>query len=191
MSGALLTLALAACSRAPGAPQAAPDQPLDAVRVALPAPGPVRAPRSEGQKPAWSGNAQSATLAYPDERLLTVACEGGKLVVTRHAPADKGASALFALIGNGAILRLPVEAVAVPGVKWPEWRGSIFAGDEKVKVFLGQKLDATLPGAGKIEVPGGPELKAVVERCAPVPKHLGDSGVPAQAGTSIGEARGP
>lgn len=184
-SSVLATLILVSCSRAPQAPQAAPDQPLDAVRVALPSPGPERAPRPEEQKPAWSGNATSATLAYPDERLLTVACEAGRLVVTRHAPTDKGASALFALIGNGTILRLPVEAVTVPGTKWPEWRGNIAAGDEKVKVFLGQKLDATLPGAGKIEVPAGAELKAVVEGCAPGGTALNDPS-PAQPGASNG-----
>lgn len=185
ISSALLIALLAACSRAPETSQAAPDQPLDAVRVALPSPGPERAPRPEGQKPAWSGNATSATLAFPDEPLLTVSCEAGRLVVIRHAPADKGASALFALIGNGTILRLPVEAVTVPGTKWPEWRGNIGAGDEKVKVFLGQKLEATLPGAGKVEVPAGAELKAVVERCAPGGAALSDPS-PAQPEASDG-----
>lgn len=188
ISSALLIALLAACQRAPETPQAAPDQPLDAVRVALPSPGPEPAPRPEGEKPAWSGTSASATLAYPDERLLTVACEAGRLVVTRHAPTDKGASALFALIGNGTILRLPVEAVAAPGAKWPEWRGNIAAGDEKVKVFLGQKLDATLPGAGKIEVPGGAELKAVVKGCAPGGAALNDpSAAQPEASNGTGE----
>ena len=87
------------------------------------------------------------------------------MVITRNEPADQGAQALFALIGNGKILRLPVEATRIAGVRYPVWQGSLGHADPGGAVFMGAAVEATLPGAGKIVLTGGPELKAAITGC--------------------------
>lgn len=167
------TLALAACSPASGDTPQAQDRPLDAVRISLlvakpasaPAPAAI-APQERTDKPEWTATPSGATLAYAGEApLLSIACKGERLVITRHAPADPGAQALFALIGNGAIVRLPVNATPFVGTNQQVWQGDLAGSDPAAAVFLRGSIAATLPGAGKIMLPASDISAGVVRRC--------------------------
>lgn len=164
---AAIVLALAACSRPAPAPErdGAPEQ---AVRVALPASEPLPGPSDADAKPVWAGSADGSAARFgnPGEGpLLSIACRSGVLVVTRHAPAEVGAQALFALIGGGRIVRLPVDATSVPGSRGYLWQGTLPADDEAAGVFTEGAFAGTLPGAGRIEVSAGAPPRDVVSRC--------------------------
>ena len=186
---AAAALFLAACSQAPQQPTTQPDRPIDAVRVALPSPGPLPSPRARDAKAVWSGGATAAAFGYPgEEPLVTLECRAGQVVVTRHALAEDRAQALFALIGNGTILRLPVDAVRLPGSAWPVWQGVLAADDPRSAVFLGGAVEATLPGAGTIMLAGGGAMQEVAQGCG-----AGAAGAaaripePGPAGPEVGE----
>ncbi len=162
-----LVLLLAACSPS-AATHDSPDGPLDAVRVAMPAvdPAPLAA-RAEGAEATWvsSPDAAFARYGYPGEPpLLSVECRAGVLVITRHVAAPIGAEALFALQGSGMILRLPVDATAVPGQRGYAWQGAIAADDPSLGLF-GGAFTGTLPGGGHIAVPASDAPRDVVRRC--------------------------
>ena len=170
-----LALMLAACSPSAAAPDSAPDSageradsPLDAVRVAMPVDEvAATTARPAGVEGAWASapDATFARFGYPGEPAqLMLECRGGALVVTRNVPAPIGAGALFALQGSGLILRLPVDATAVPGQRGYVWQGAIAADDPRVAVLKG-KFNGTLPGGGHIEVPASDAPRAVIKRC--------------------------
>ena len=167
----LLVLLLAACSASSTTPSGGTEGPLDAVRVAMPmdsgAPAPVRA---EDAKGAWvSAPDGSARFGYAGEApLLRLECRRGALVVTRNVAAPIGAAALFALQGSGYILRLPVDATAVPGQRGYIWQGAIAADDKRLTLFKA-KFAGTLPGGGHIEVPASDVPGALIKRCAGAP----------------------
>lgn len=71
--------------------------------------------------------------------------------ITRHAPADEGAGALLALIGNGAIGRLEVDAT--PQGKRHIWQGEAPADHPGWEPLSGpRELTATVPGAGLVRL---------------------------------------
>lgn len=105
----------------------------------------------------WTQSAQPQRLVYgvPGQPvLLSLECvEGGTekagIIITRHAPADKGAGALLALIGNGAIGRIAVDATEVGGRRL--WQGQGAAMDAAWEPFTGpREVTATVPGAGLV-----------------------------------------
>lgn len=162
-----LLLALAACSQSAATP-AGENGPVGAVRIAMPADSVAPAPeRPKDAKGAWvSAPDGSAQFGYAGEAaLLSLECRNGALVVTRNVAAPIGASALFALQGSGYILRLPVDATAVPGQSGYIWRGEIAADDLRLKLFKA-KFAGTLPGGGHIEVPASDVPGALIKRCA-------------------------
>ncbi|WP_338467932.1 hypothetical protein RXV95_05070 [Novosphingobium sp. ZN18A2] len=173
-------LALAACNRgmAPGA-QASSD-PLDAVNLPLPSPAPLASPsHAPDEKPEWrAADAGAAGFGYAGERAqLSVACRKGALVITRNVAAPVGAKALFALIGNRRILRLPVDAVPDPSGKGGYvWRGSMPAADDLSDVFMGRTFTATLPGGGEIDVTGSPVIRDLVNACRNQPAAASTAG---------------
>jgi hypothetical protein len=123
--------------------------------------------RPTGVEGAWvsSPDAAFARFGYPGEPAqLSLGCRAGMLVVTRNVFAPIGAEALFALQGSGLILRLPVDATAIPGQRGYIWQGSIAADDHRLALLKG-KFAATLPGGGHIEVPASGVPLAVIKRC--------------------------
>ncbi|WP_068077215.1 hypothetical protein [Novosphingobium lentum] len=157
-------LALGGCHDSAAAPER-----IDTTSTAAPS-SPLETPTAHapGATAAWTAGAdgRSADFGYGGEApLLSLACANGAVVVTRHAPADAGAQALFALVGNGRIVRLPVDAVAVPGGKGSDWQGVLPGGDAPTAIFSGGSIDATLPGGGKITFPGGAILQSVIAAC--------------------------
>lgn len=165
--GAALALLLSACSKP--APQSADSGgPLGAVRFSIPASEPMPGPPAPDAKAGWSAHANGAAARYgfPGQTpLLMLACREGQLIVTRPVPAEIGAQALFAVIGGGQILRLPVDATSLPGERGYTWQGAIAADDPRAAVFTGNGFDGTLPGAGKITVAGSDVARKVVRRC--------------------------
>lgn len=162
----ILALALAACSKSPTPPvrEGAPD---NAVRLALPQGDALPGVKDDTSQPAWAAapDGMSARFGHPGEQpLVSVACRAGVLVVTRHAYAPVGAQALFALVGSEGILRLPVDATAIPGQRGYLWQGALAADDVRAKV-LGGAYTGTLPGAGMIKVSAGGTVRDVMSRC--------------------------
>ncbi|MET0252402.1 MAG: hypothetical protein ABW203_09525, partial [Novosphingobium sp.] len=124
------------------------------------------------QPGAWTTlpGERTAVFGEPGARaLLALACEGlasgaPRLIVTRYAPAERGAEALFAIQGNRRIVRLPVRAVGLrAGVR--AWRGAFSPGDEQADVFLGEAMAATVPGGGRLALPAMGAARAVVDDC--------------------------
>lgn len=157
------------CSRAPAATM--PDAPLDAVRVGLPsstADGSGLAGSGEpeaGIHAGWSAQGRAVHYGVAGAApMLVLECESGRLSVTRNIPAEIGAQALFALQGPAHILRLPVDATAIPGQRGYIWKGSIAADDARLALF-GSAFNGTLPGGGMIKASGSALAADLVRRC--------------------------
>ncbi|WP_156424796.1 hypothetical protein [Novosphingobium fuchskuhlense] len=168
----LLALLLTACSASSATTAATGkdgpvDAPVDAVRVAMPADSPAppatRAGVADGK---WTATPDTARFGYAGEApALSLECRKGSLVVTRNVAAPVGAAALFALQGSGYILRLPVDATAIPGQRGYVWQGAIAPNDKRLTLFKG-KFAGTLPGGGHIEVPASEVPGTLIKRCA-------------------------
>ena len=161
-----LALTLAACSKSPAPPvrEGAPD---NAVRMTLPEGEALPGVKDDASLPAWAAapDGMAARFGHPGEvPLVSVACRTGVLVVTRHAFAPVGAQALFALVGSDGILRLPVDATAIPGQRGYLWQGTLATDDARAGV-LGGAYTGTLPGAGMIKVSASSAAQNVVTRC--------------------------
>lgn len=158
---------LTACSRAvpPAQAQDAADgSPIDARRLALPD-APPPAPANADGKATWRMVGDVAQFGTEQAQpLLTLACQGGRLVITRPIAAEIGAGALFAIEGPKRIIRVPVDATAIPGQRGYIWQGTISADDSRAKV-LGGSYNGTLPGAGMIKVSAGAPVRDLIARC--------------------------
>lgn len=130
-------------------PQAAPTYASD----------PLPSPDTQGAVWALSAK-QSDTIIYGipgSPAIMALAClDGGsdtgdlpRFRITRMSPADEGAGALLALVGNGHIGRVPVDAVEVAGATI--WQGDVLAADNALEPLAGpRQLTATIPGAGMV-----------------------------------------
>jgi hypothetical protein len=165
----LMLVLLTACSSSSATTAAGTDGPIDAVRVAMPVDSPAPAPQHSGDRPGtWisAPDGSFARFGYAGEApLVSLECRRGTLVVTRNVAAPIGAAALFALQGSGYILRLPVDATAVPGQRGYVWQGAIAAEDKRLTLFKARFV-GTLPGGGHIEVPASAVPGALIRRCA-------------------------
>lgn len=159
-------LLLAACGRPEGeaAPAAAEGQQPDAPRL-------VASPESEGAK--WSVSADGLGIHFgrePDKPYLTLACtvspeQPPRLTVIRHARSDPGATALFAVLGNGIAARFRADAVLAREEGW-RWEATLPAAAGEFDVFTGPRaIEATLPGAGMLHLPPGGLPREFVSWC--------------------------
>ncbi len=84
--------------------------------------------------------------------------------ITRYSPADEGAGALLALIGNGHRSRLMVDAT--PAGEGFVWEGSVAADNPQLEVLTGTRgVTATLPGAGMITLNASLKPNQLIENC--------------------------
>ena len=96
---------------------------------------------------------------------MGLTCDAGKLVITRYAPADPQAKAVLALIGNGHVERLFIDAVP-SGTGWV-WQAAFPAADPRLEVLTGQqRVEATIPGAGTLVLNPGTLAGPFIARCA-------------------------
>ncbi|WEK47721.1 MAG: hypothetical protein P0Y56_05360 [Candidatus Andeanibacterium colombiense] len=156
----LLAVALAACGRQPQIARTAPD----GTEVAAPLPNSLGA--------LWhvSADGKGIELARPAGKpFLTLHCviaAGAKprLAVIRHAQSEPGAKALFAVLGNGVISRMKLDAkLAREG--WL-WEGVYAADAPELDVFTGQReIEATLPGAGMLKIGGSALPHEFIQWC--------------------------
>lgn len=127
---------------------------------------PIDSPDTEGA--AWATSETSGRLLYGKPAhppLLSLACEEGTLVYTRYAAADPNAQAVLALIGNGHVERLWIDAEQ-DGDRWL-WRGRIAADDPRLEVLTGpRRVEATVPGAGSVILNASRAPRQFIASCA-------------------------
>lgn len=119
---------------------------------------------------AWSSPNGEARFGVPGgAELLAISCDhapnGAAFVkITRNTRAEQGAKALFAVIGNGRIARLPLDAVR--GGDAGEWRGLIPAADPRLDVLKGgNRLEGTLPGGGTLRMTASSAPGRILAAC--------------------------
>lgn len=154
-----------------------------AARVSLLAPAegpsaPIASPDVTGAVWASTGNPLRLVYGIPGQPvLLALECldpagPEARLRITRHAPADPGAAAILALIGNGYIGRFPVDAASLKGQR--VWEGEVPALTQEWNALKPEReATVTVPGAGLLKLNPSPLPMALVEACrgepAPVP----------------------
>ncbi len=142
---------------------------------------PIASPDVTGAVWANTGNTLRLVYGVPGKPvLLALEClapgtPDAKLRITRHAPADEGAAALLALIGNGWIGRFPVDATPVAGKSL--WQGDVPASQREWAALEPEReASVTVPGAGLVKLNPSPLPMALVEVCRgappPPPKYI-------------------
>ncbi len=102
--------------------------------------------------------------------LLTFACAGNALSVTRQHPATVGMTGTLSFTGGGTASSMPMRAVAKPGGPGEsEWRGEA-RGDMAravARAFAAKgQVEVALGGAPALSVPTSPVADAVFRACA-------------------------
>jgi hypothetical protein len=149
------------------------DSAVARVSLEMPARGPSEPlPSPDVTGAVWAATANPLRLVYgkPGQPvLLALECLApgtaeAKLRITRHAPADEGAAALLALIGNGWIGRFPVDATPVNGASL--WQGDVPAMQrEWAALKPAREATVTVPGAGLLRLNPSPLPMALIEVC--------------------------
>lgn len=151
--------------------------PTDAdLRRAMPEAEPVFAsdplPSPETEGAVWTfSTLNEARLIYgiPGQpALMSLECLDDsnlpQLQITRISPADEGAGAMLALVGNGHIGRMEVDAVETGGRI--VWQGNVAASDTAWEPLAGpRQLTATVPGAGMVTLNPSPLPGRMIEAC--------------------------
>ena len=154
-------------------------------RVSLLAPAsgpsePLPSPDTTGAVWASTDNPQRLVYGVPGQPVLLAleclepASAAAKLRITRHAPADNGASALLALIGNGRIGRFPVDATSIGGRAL--WQGDVPATAPEWDALKPEReATVTVPGAGLVRLNPNPLPMALVTACRGTPEAKGET----------------
>ncbi|MGB3471598.1 MAG: hypothetical protein WBA51_12310 [Erythrobacter sp.] len=131
---------------------------------------PLPSPETEGA--VWAVSAKDAdTIIYGvpgNQAMMAITCVGestpARLRITRMSPADEGAGALLAMVGNGHIGRVPVDAIRVSGKLI--WQGEVMAADPDLEPLAGpRQLTATIPGAGMVTLNPSPLPMQLLSEC--------------------------
>lgn len=183
-----LLLPLAACK-----PPAAEDYVARIGVAGADAPSaPIASPDTKGA--IWAASpANPRRLVYgkPGERVLfALECRDEKagplLRYTRFAAADPHAKAILALIGNGHVSRLKIDA-ARAGAGWL-WQGSEPAASLNFEGLTGgRQVEATVPGAGSLILNPSPLPGKLILHC----RQLAPPAVSASTPEATGAAATP
>ncbi|MEP0190465.1 MAG: hypothetical protein ABJP70_07580 [Erythrobacter sp.] len=152
--GLIPLLTLAACKPPPTDADMDRDMPVEELEFAS---KPLASPDIEGA--IWAGSATPGRIVYGvpgSPALMAMQCiedsddpDASSVIMSRISPADEGAGALMALIGNGDIGR--VEMNAVETEQGIIWQGEFLAKDTRLNALSGpREVTATLPGAGMV-----------------------------------------
>ncbi len=134
---------------------------------------PIASPPVEGA--IWAASKPAGRLVYgiPGQPVLvSLQCFGSgtpdaRLRITRHAPADRDAGALLAVIGNRYIGRFPVDATKVGARQL--WQGEAPAIAQGWNALIGPlEATVTVPGAGLVRLNPSPLPGTLVENCRKV-----------------------
>ncbi len=154
---------------------------------------PIASPDTKGA--IWAPSAadpQRLLYGKPGERVLfALECrDGGKgpnIAYTRFAAADPYAKAILALIGNGHVSRLKIDATrigAAGGGRWL-WQGSEPAMSANFEGLTGgRQVEATVPGAGSVILNPSPLPGELIRRCRALVPPAVPVSVPAAAGAA-------
>ncbi|MEE4153639.1 MAG: hypothetical protein V2I27_05725 [Erythrobacter sp.] len=133
------------------------------------APEPLPSPETQGAVWAASESAERRIVyGIPGQSaLMAMDClEESRVRITRLSPADEGAGVMLALVGNGAIGRIPLDA-REHGTRFV-WKGEIAADAFELEPFAGpRQITATVPGAGMITLNPSPIPQEFLEACRP------------------------
>lgn len=168
MRGAIflaLVLAAVACKPPPTDADMAGGQGADAQGPSAP----LDSPDSEGA--LWADSRAAGRILYgkPGEPpLLALACDTSgnapAIRITRFAPADRGAAAFAALIGNGHVARIPMDATEIDGAS--VWFAQLGAAHPDLDVLTGRREVAmTVPGAGRLVLNPSTRPGELIEAC--------------------------
>lgn len=166
LAGLATLSALAACKPPPTDADMARDMPEAAPAFAS---DPLASPDTAGAVWALSERVEGRLIyGVPGAAaVLAVECDlqaSPLLRITRLSPADKGAGALLAMVGNGHIGRVKVDAAEVDGRSI--WVGGAPALDEVWEPLAGvRELIATVPGAGTVALNPSPMPGLLIEAC--------------------------
>lgn len=162
----LMLAAIAAC-RPP-----ASDRYVERIELDGPDRGPtvmMASPEVDGAIWAGSGGPERIVFGQPGKApLLALECAGDGarrvLSVTRYARTDPRAKGMMALVGNGHVERLKIDAKDT-GRGWL-WHGNYAPADTRLDALTGvRKLELTIPGAGTLVLEGSPRPGELIERC--------------------------
>lgn len=139
--------------------------------------GSERGPRFLAQPVDTTGALWAQTATTPDRivfgqpgqpPLVALECGGAGVerivIFTRYAETDPGAKGMLALIGNGHVERLKIDALD-NGRGWL-WQGRYRPADTRLDVLTGtRQVEATIPGAGSVVLAASPLPRDLIERC--------------------------
>jgi hypothetical protein len=173
MSRILLLGALALAGALAGCKPPPTDAAVARVSLLAPAGGPsAPLPSPDTTGAVWAASGDNGRLVYgvPGRAVLLAlecldpAAPTARLRITRHAPADEGAVALLALIGNGWIGRFPVDATEIAGRSI--WQGEAPAAAREWDALKPEReATATVPGAGLVRLNPSPLPHRLVQSC--------------------------
>lgn len=176
-------LALVACKPPPT------DADIAAQAISLPSgpSEPIDSPDTKGA--IWADSSTADRIIYGiagQHPLAALACIDAEptpvIRLTRYAKADEGAKAFVALIGNGHIARIPIDATEVDGI-WL-WQAEVPAGDPDLEVLTGgREVAVTIPGAGRLVLNSSTRPGALIDSCrakAPAENELSEDALPAR-----------
>ena len=148
---------------------------------------PIDSPDTKGAVWAPSaGNPQRLVYGKPGDRVLfALECidedAGPLLRYTRFADADPRAKAILALIGNGHVARLKIDATR--GSSSWRWQGSEPATSLNFEALTGgRQVEATVPGAGSLILNPSPLPGELILRC----RSLAQPAIPPSAPGATG-----
>ena len=184
---ALLPLVLLACCNPPAANRYVAR--VGVMEREAPSP-PIASPDTTGA--LWAASpARPQRLLYgkPGQRpLFALECTGTaaspSLTFTRFVPADAHAKAILALIGNGHVSRLKVDA-ARSGQVWL-WRGSAAATNPDFESLTGgRQVEATIPGGGSLIFNASRLPGELISRCRSRAPPASPGSTPAATGAAL------
>lgn len=165
-SALLPLLLLAACEPPAAGPRV---ERVDLAQTGAFASAPAPSPDTTGAAWAKAGSAGRIVYAPPGRApLVALECTAARGVplirLTRHAPADRGAKALAPVVGNGHVIRIPVDAAVVG--ESSIWQGTVAAADPGLAALTGTgAAELTVPGAGTVLLNPSPLPGALLARC--------------------------
>lgn len=138
---------------------------------------PLPSPDTEGA--VWARSTAEGRIIYgtPGEpALVALECveregQSEALRIARLAPADEGAGALLALIGNGAVGRIEVDATELGSRQ--VWQGELPAADTAWEPLAGpRQVTLTVPGAGMVTLNPSAMPWELLSECRGIPDEI-------------------